>query len=172
MEKQILVIVMGVSGTGKSSVGRNLAERKGWAFIEADDLHSKAAKAQMASGQPLDESIRAPWIDRICKALVALRREEYSVVLACSALKRPHRDQFRSTAFPSCLFLFLNADKEIIAERMTARANHFMPASLLDSQFEALDWPTDEVDVVEISVEKSLHEVIEEVEYEVGRVVG
>ncbi|MEO0790720.1 MAG: gluconokinase [Bacteroidota bacterium] len=162
MKDQVLVIVMGVSGTGKSSVGSVLASEKGWAFLEADDFHSREAKARMASGKPLDDEMRAPWIDRICAVLEQHRMNGSSVVLSCSALRAAHRDRFRATDYPICQFIFLNAHKEVIARRMAARENHFMPASLLDSQFDTLEWPTDETDIAEISVAQSLEEVIKE----------
>ena len=161
-KNQFLTIVMGVSGTGKSSVGQTLAKTNEWVFLEADDFHSKAAKDRMASGQPLNHAMRGPWIERICAALETHCVQGSSVVLSCSALSALHRDQFRATTYPNCIFLFLNGPKEVIAQRMAARKNHFMPAALLDSQFEALDWPTDEADVIEISIEQSLDAVIAE----------
>lgn len=164
MKDQILVIVMGVSGTGKSSTGFALAQKRDWIFIEADDYHSTQAKERMASGKPLDDKMRAPWIDRICESLVAHREKGNSVVLACSALTTALRNKLRATAYPQCLFLLLNANKEIIARRMMLRKGHFMPSSLLDSQFEALEWPTHEDDVVEIDVDKPLEEIIEQAE--------
>ncbi|WP_258131441.1 MULTISPECIES: gluconokinase [unclassified Microbacterium] len=128
------IVVMGVSGVGKTRVGRELARRIGVAFIDADDLHGPANIAKMAAGTPLDDDDRWPWLDRVGAALAA----DPGVVVACSALKRTHRDRLRAAA-PTVVFVHLDAPEERVAEQATARRGHFMPPALLASQLAALE---------------------------------
>lgn len=132
-------IVMGVSGCGKSTVGRMLAERLGARFVDGDDLHPKANIDKMASGKPLDDSDRAPWLDRIGAVLSEEARLWGGAVGACSALKRRYRDRLIAAAGAPIRFIHLTGDMTLIAERMGARGGHFMPTSLLESQFAALE---------------------------------
>jgi gluconokinase len=134
-----LVVVGGVSGSGKSTVGALLAERLAVPFLDADSLHPEVNVAKMASGTALTDADREPWLVRIGEELGRYR--DTGLVVACSALRRSYRDTIRSAA-PSALFIALTGSRELIAARMLARRDHFMPASLLDSQlaaFEALD---------------------------------
>ncbi|MFD3454084.1 gluconokinase [Streptomyces sp. NPDC058691] len=131
-----LVVVMGVSGSGKSTVGGLLAERLGVPYAEADDFHPPANIAKMSAGHPLDDEDRAPWLDAIA-AWIAERGERGGVV-SCSALRRRYRDRLRKDA-PGLFFLHLDGPEELIAARLAARMQHFMPAGLLHSQFEALE---------------------------------
>jgi gluconokinase len=128
------IVVMGVSGVGKTTVGRELARRIGVAFLDADDLHGPANIAKMAAGTPLDDDDRWPWLDRVGAALAA----DPGVVVACSALKRGHRDRLRAAA-PTVVFVHLDAPQEQVAEQTTARRDHFMPPALLASQLAALE---------------------------------
>lgn len=137
-----LVVVMGVSGSGKSTVGAGLAERLGVRFAEADDFHPPGNVAKMREGVPLSDDDRAPWLDGI--ALWLTGRGDAGGVVACSALARRYRDRLRASA-PEVFFLHLDGSAELIAERMRARKGHFMPVTLLRSQLEALeDLETDE----------------------------
>lgn len=131
-----VVVVMGVSGSGKTTVGALLAERLGVPYAEADDFHSPANVARMAAGHPLDDADRAPWLDAIAGWITA--RHGSGGVISCSALRRRYRDRLRSDA-PDLFFLHLDGPSELIAARLAARTGHFMPPGLLRSQFEALE---------------------------------
>lgn len=132
------VVVMGVSGCGKTTVGRGLAAAVGGRFVDADDLHTDAARAQMRAGTPLTDDDRAPWLIRVGQMLAA---PPPPVIVACSALKRRYRDAVRAAAGDDVLFLHLAGPKKVIAARMALRRDHYMPVSLLDSQFAALEPP-------------------------------
>ena len=144
-----VVVVMGVSGSGKTTLARALADAWPATFLDADDVHSLAAKARMAGGQPLTDRMRAPWVRRIALDLQRRVAAGERVVLAFSGLRRRHRDRLRATGLPM-KFLFLHGDAALIASRLQARSGHYMPASLLDSQFATLETPVDEADVVRI----------------------
>ncbi|WP_084724915.1 gluconokinase [Streptacidiphilus melanogenes] len=130
------VVVMGVSGVGKSTVARGLAERLGVALGDADDLHPAANIAKMSAGVPLDDADRRPWLEAIGRWLH--ERDDTGGVIACSALKRSHRDILRA-ACPGVVFLHLSAGRELLARRLGGRTGHFMPASLLGSQLSELE---------------------------------
>lgn len=140
-----LVVVMGVTGSGKSTVGIALAERVGVPFADADDFHSPANVAKMSSGVPLTDVDRRPWLLAIG---VWLAEHEHGAVVTCSALKRVYRDTLREAA-PTVTFLHLHGDKETVRKRVAGRDGHFMPESLVDSQFADLEpLGTDERGVV------------------------
>jgi carbohydrate kinase (thermoresistant glucokinase family) len=128
------IVVMGVSGCGKSSVGIALAEALGARFIDGDDLHPEANKAKMGAGIPLNDADRWPWLDLVGQELVA----GPATVIACSALKRAYRDRIR-TAAPKTFFVHLDGSRDLLAKRLGARTGHFMPATLLDSQLAILE---------------------------------
>ena len=144
----MVVLLMGVSGCGKTTVGRALAQELGWAFVDADDLHPKANVAKMASGVALTDDDRWPWYDRIAAELRRLAGEGRHVVLACSALKQAYRD--RLGAGGDLRIAYLKGDAATIEARLAARKDHFMPASLLASQFATLEEPGDAI-VVDIA---------------------
>ena len=129
---------MGVSGSGKTTVARQLAERLGWTFAEADEFHPPQNVAKMASGVPLDDADRWPWLADLRDWLDARAAAGQDVVLTCSALKRAYRDVLRSAA-PRVRFVHLTADPAVLAERIGRRSGHYMPASLLGSQLAALE---------------------------------
>lgn len=131
-----VVVVMGVSGSGKSTVGRALAAELGVEYAEGDDFHPAANIAKMAAGIPLDDADRAPWLDTVAAWMGEHTRQ--GGVVTCSALKRVYRDRLRAAA-PDAFFLHLAASHEELAHRMTDRTGHFMPSSLLDSQLAALE---------------------------------
>jgi carbohydrate kinase (thermoresistant glucokinase family) len=135
-----IVIVMGVSGSGKSSIGRQLAARLGGSFLEGDDYHPAANVAKMASGKPLDDADRWPWLARVAEGILRLRREGM-VVAACSALKRSYRDRLRLLLEEPVCFVCLNPERSVLEERLHRRPGHFMPPSLLDSQLQTLELP-------------------------------
>jgi carbohydrate kinase (thermoresistant glucokinase family) len=130
------IVVMGVAGCGKSTVGAALAEQLGCAYVEGDDLHDEANIKKMSSGQSLTDADRLPWLQRIGRQLADSGEP---LVVSCSALRRTYRDTIRQAAGKPVLFIHLAAPQSLIAERMSARRDHFMPTTLLDSQFQTLE---------------------------------
>ncbi len=141
-------IVMGVSGVGKTTIARSLAERLDAKFIEADHYHPEANRRAMNRGTPLNDEMRLPWLHALCEAAETARCQGH-VVMACSALKRQYRDLFR-THVGHLKFIFLDADCDAIAQRIASRRDHFMPASLLDTQFATLEPPLQNEGVIAI----------------------
>jgi gluconokinase len=135
MSSPHVVVVMGVAGTGKTTIGPLLAARLGVPYAEGDDFHPLANITKMSAGIPLDDDDRRPWLDAI--GAWAHGRAGLGGVVSCSALKRSYRDQLRTTA-PELVFVHLAGDREVIEDRMSHRQRHFMPATLLDSQFAML----------------------------------
>jgi len=133
---RVQVVVMGVSGSGKTTVGERLAAELGVPFVDGDALHPPANVAKMASGVPLTDEDRGPWLRIIGETLAGTAPE--GVVVACSALKRAYRDLIRAEA-PGTAFAELDGSRALLAERMAARPGHFMPVSLLDSQLATLE---------------------------------
>jgi carbohydrate kinase (thermoresistant glucokinase family) len=157
------VVVMGVSASGKSSVGRALALRLDVPFVDADDLHPPANVAKMAAGRPLDDSDRWPWLDAVAARLAESGDADSGggVVVACSALKRAYRDRLRSRA-PETVFVHLVGSRELLASRAGAREDHFMPVSLLTSQLDTLEaLGADERGLV-LDVAQTVPELVEE----------
>jgi gluconokinase len=130
-----VVVVMGVAGTGKTTIGPLLAARLGVPYAEGDEFHPQANIDRMAAGIPLDDADRWPWLDAI--GAWAHGREGLGGVVGCSALKRSYRDRLRAAA-PGIVFVHLTGDRKLIEDRMTHRRGHFMPTALLDSQFATL----------------------------------
>ncbi|MFI1003539.1 gluconokinase [Streptomyces galbus] len=130
-----VVVVMGVAGTGKTTIGPLLAARLGVPYAEGDDFHPQANIAKMAAGVPLDDADRWPWLDAI--GAWAHERAGRGGVVSCSALKRSYRDRLRAAA-PGVVFVHLTGDRALIEDRMSHRQGHFMPTALLDSQFATL----------------------------------
>lgn len=150
------IIVMGVSGAGKTTVGRLLADALGAIFVDGDDLHSDEARAKMAAGGALTDADRAPWLDRVAASLNDRAERAGGAVVACSALRRAYRDRLRAGVGPSLRFVYLAADPALARMRVGARKEHYMPASLVDSQFAALEPPDEEPDVVTLSADCNL----------------
>ena len=138
----MIVLVMGVSGSGKTTIGRPLAERLGWRFIDADDYHPPENVAKMAAGVPLEDADRWPWLERLNELL----REERNAIIACSALKESYRQRLLA-GIKDARVVYLHAEKKLIASRVKARKHRYMPASLLDSQFAALEPPRGAIDI-------------------------
>ena len=143
------IVVMGVTGSGKTTIGVRLAAALNGRFVDGDDLHSDAAREKMRAGHALTDDDRWPWLDRVGKTLAEALAGK-PVVVACSALKRVYRDRLRGAVGPSLIFVYLDAQKEAMRARVAARKNHYMPASLVDSQFAALENPIGEPGVVAI----------------------
>jgi gluconokinase len=137
----VILVTMGVSGCGKTTVGEALAASLGWTFYDADDFHPEANVAKMAAGRPLEDSDRWPWLDRIAEALRGVLERGGHAVLACSALKQAYRDRLRRVG--DVRFVYLKGDAATISARIAARTHKYMPPSLLPSQFATLEVPAD-----------------------------
>ena len=151
----MIVVVMGVTGCGKTTVGAALAQRMGWRFLDADDFHPPANVAKMAAGTPLADEDRWPWLDRLAAELRAIEQSGGSAVLACSALKESYRA--RLAAAGDVRFVHLAGDEPTIAARLASRRHRYMPASLLASQFATLERPANAIEVdVRLPVERQV----------------
>jgi gluconokinase len=153
------VILMGVSGCGKTLIGEQLAQILGWLFYDGDDYHPPENIAKMTAGIPLDDDDRKPWLKTLHDLISDHLRKGYSMLLACSALKKKYRDQL-SIGNPRTVFVYLKGDFHLIFERMQDRSEHYMKAEMLRSQFDTLEEPEDAL-VVDIS--KTPDRIIEEI---------
>jgi carbohydrate kinase (thermoresistant glucokinase family) len=152
------LIVMGVSGCGKSTMASALGERLGLDMVDGDDLHLPESVAKMRSGIALQDADRWPWLDRIGHYLA--QAQEPGRVVACSALKRVYRDRIREQAGDVC-FVFLDGDFELIEQRMRQRVGHYMQPGLLDSQFRTLEKPqADERDVIRLPITEPVQDMV------------
>ena len=152
------VVIMGVSGCGKSSAGARLAARLGLNYRDGDDLHPPENVAKMRAGMPLTDGDRWPWLDRVGQVLLA----EAPVIVGCSALKRAYRDRIRTAAGGPVTFVHLAGSQEVIAARMALRQGHYMPLSLLDSQFAALEPPAAE-EAITVSIDQPLEALVADI---------
>lgn len=157
--KTRFVIVMGVSGSGKTSVGRSLAEKLGWDFYDADDFHPPANVAKMASGTPLDDSDRAPWLAALHDRISSSLKADQPGVLACSALKDRYRRQLMD-GNQGVQVVYLKGSYELIWSRMEKRTDHYMKPHMLKSQFDALEEPAN---ALTIDIAMSLDEIVQEI---------
>ncbi len=139
MVQPLAIVVMGVSGCGKSTVGDLLARKLEVDFVDADDLHPAANKAKMAAGTPLVDEDRWPWLAKVGAAMKDETDDGNSIVVACSALRRVYRDALRHAAAGPVFFVHLHGTKELLAQRLGHREGHFMPTMLLDSQLDTLE---------------------------------
>jgi gluconokinase len=153
-----IIVVMGVSGSGKTTVGRKLAETLGWAFYDGDDFHPAANIAKMAAGQPLADADRVPWLDAIREQAQRTLDAGRSAVIACSALKRAYRQRLKDVD-GELSFVYLQGSYDQILARMQSR-RHFMPPDLLRSQFEALEEPAD---AFTVSIEQPVTEIVRQI---------
>ena len=158
MTNQSALVVMGVSGSGKSTVGAALAQRLRVPFADADDFHPEANVAKMTAGHALDDDDRRPWLEAIGEWLSEHRD---GGVVSCSALKRAYRDQLRDH-LSEALFVHLDGSRDVIARRQSSRPGHFMPASLLDSQFATLEPLEPDEHGVVIDVDQSVDAIVQE----------
>lgn len=155
------IIVMGVSGSGKSTIGEELAKKLAAKFIDGDDLHPRANIQKMAQGEPLNDTDRQPWLERIRDAAFSLEHKNEQGVIVCSALKKTYRDQIRD-GNRNVTFLFLDGDVDLIIERMRSRKGHFMKVNMVESQFATLERPDDnEPGVVRISIDADIDTVVD-----------
>lgn len=153
------VILMGVAGSGKSTVGTNLAKRLDWTFLDADDFHPAANVEKMSKGMPLNDADRMPWLRRLHDELDHRIGSGASVVLGCSALKESYR-QIMQEGLSRIAYVFLDVDQLTLTERLGKRKDHFFPKGLLESQFAALERPQNAL-IVDAS--RSIEEVIEQI---------
>lgn len=157
--KHYNIVVMGVCGCGKSTVGAMLANNLGASFIDGDDLHPRANIEKMQSGTPLNDEDRKPWLERISDVFFSISRRERSCVIACSALKKKYRDEIRKSG--KIIFIHLYGDKDLIMQRMSKRSGHYMKENMIDSQFATLEFPKDEEFVINISIDAPIGDIVE-----------
>lgn len=161
MSKGKSIILMGVSSTGKTSVGTEVARRLGLKLIDGDDLHPRANIIKMGQGQPLNDQDRYPWLERIRDAAFSLEQKSENGIIICSALKKQYRDLIRE-GNDSVKFLFLHGDFELVLQRMRQRKGHFMKEEMLKSQFDTLEVPqAEETDVLAVNIDGSFEQVVE-----------
>ena len=153
------IVIMGVSGCGKSSVGAALSGALGIPYRDGDDLHPPANVAKMRAGEALTDADRWPWLDRVAQELAS----QAPVIIGCSALRRVYRDRIRAGAGGPVCFVHLAGSRALIAARMATRSGHFMPASLLDSQFAALEPPEPDEDAVTVDIDQPLDRLVSDI---------
>ena len=163
-----ILIVMGVSGSGKTTIAVPLAARLGWAFMEGDDLHPPANVAKMHAGRPLDDADRWPWLDAIAAWIDSRQAEAEPGVVTCSALKRAYRDRLIG-ARRGVRVVYLHADRALLAERLAHRTGHFMPPSLLDSQIATLEPPAPDEHALSVDLGPPPGEVVEAIIAQLAR---
>ena len=156
-----IIVVMGVSGCGKSSVAKKLASALGVGFLDADDLHPKTNITKMSAGIPLTDDDRAPWLAAVCNASREQADATGALVVACSALKRSYREILNRAG--SVSYVHLTGSFEVIYSRMSKREGHFMPESMLESQFAALEDPSTENNVVTVDIDQPLDAIVAEI---------
>jgi carbohydrate kinase (thermoresistant glucokinase family) len=157
-----VLILIGVSGSGKTTIGKLLAERLGAAFADADDFHSPANKAKMHAGIPLDDADRKPWLAAIAAQIDRWRAAGQRGIVTCSALKRAYRATLVAGR-PDVEIVYLKGDKDLIARRLAGRHGHFMPASLLDSQFATLEEPTPDEGALVVDIDKTPDAIVDDI---------
>lgn len=158
--KVFAIVVMGVSGSGKSTIAAMLAARLGWTYEDGDWFHPRANVEKMHAGVPLTDEDRWPWLHAIAAAIDDARRCASHVVIACSALKRAYRDILRDGR-KDVRFVYLKGDQKLIAHRMSLREGHFMPPSLLNSQFAALEEPGRDENPIVVSIDAHPRAVVD-----------
>ena len=158
----MIIIVFGVSGAGKTTVGKLLARESGWHFVEADDFHSAANIEKMRSGRPLTDEDRWPWLERLREEIKRMVATSKNAVVACSALKRAYRDRLRVS--DEVKFVFLRGDYALVEKQLRSRRGHFMNAALLQSQFDDLEEPQADEHALTVALGRTPKEIVEEIE--------
>ena len=151
------IVVMGVSGCGKSTVGVRVADHLGGTYVDGDDLHPAANVAKMAAGQPLTDDDRWPWLDRVAAVLA---EAQGPVVVGCSALRRVYRDRIRAGAGGPVRFVHLTGNADVLRARMAARTGHYMPVTLLDSQLTTLEPPGPDEGALTIDIDQPVEDIV------------
>jgi gluconokinase len=162
----VIVIVFGVSGAGKTTIGKLLAEELGWQFYEADDFHPRSNIEKMRRGRPLTDEDRWPWLERLREQLTRSVAAKENAVLACSALKRAYRERLRVS--DDVKFVFLRGDYALIAEQLCHRRGHFMNPTLLKSQFADLEEPGSDEGALTIELGRTPDELVKEIKTNLG----
>lgn len=157
-----ILVVMGVSGCGKTTVGQALAQQLGCEFAEGDQFHPPENVAKMAAGTPLTDDDRWGWLQTLSARMAQSRARGQSLVVSCSALRRPYRDILRAGA-PGAWFVHLHGDTAVLQQRMASRPSHYMPASLLQSQLDTLEMPQPDERVVSLDIETPLTDMVSRV---------
>jgi gluconokinase len=163
----MVIIVMGVTGAGKSTIGRMLAASLGWEFHDGDDLHSEESKRKMHRGEPLTDLDRAPWIIAVRQVVQAMLSSGANGVVACSALKQSYRDQIVGDA-ASVKLVYLKGPRRLIGERLAGRIGHFMNPELLQSQFDTLEEPGQH-DAIVVDVAAAPEAIVDAIRARLGR---
>jgi gluconokinase len=166
-----LIVVMGVSGSGKSTLAERIAQHYGYTYLDADDFHSQEAKSRMASGLPLTDTLRQPWVTNICFRLQQALAQKEHIVLAFSGLRRVHRELVRNQSLKT-LVLFLEGDEATIQARVSNRQNHFMNPGLVHSQFETLENPEGETDIIHININATPDQILAQALVEIDRAIN
>ena len=167
LETPCALIVMGVSGSGKSTIAARLAERLSWPFEDGDRFHPASNVAKMSAGQPLTDEDRRPWLQAIADEVDRVCRAGGHVVIACSALKRAYRDMLVHGR-GDVRIVFLDGTQRLIADRLARRKGHFMPPGLLDSQFATLEPPAADENPVTVSIDASVDAIVEDIVRQLG----
>jgi gluconokinase len=158
-----LIVVIGVCGCGKSTLGTSLAKHLGKPFLDADDFHPASNKNKMARGIPLDDVDRWPWLDALARALAVKAKKAGTAVAACSALRRSYRERLVMMAGEPILFVMLEGSRELIAKRLALRTGHFMPAAMLDSQLATLEPPCCDEQAITLDIARPVANLVQEV---------
>jgi carbohydrate kinase (thermoresistant glucokinase family) len=166
-ERCAILIVMGVSGSGKTTVATALAQHLGWPFKDGDELHPASNIAKMRTGHPLGDSDRWPWLEQIAAWIDTWREAGASGVITCSALKRSYRE-FLTRGRPEVRIVYLHGDMSLIAARIAARSGHFMPRDLLASQFAALEEPGPDEHAIRVEVDRPVGDIVAEIAAALG----
>ena len=156
----MIVIVMGVSGSGKTYLATKLQEATGWAYAEGDEYHSESNRAKMAASTPLTDADRAPWLDSLHNVMLNWHNQHQSGILTCSALKEEYR-QHLTANLPEARFVWLDPPKSVLADRMAHRPGHYMPPALLDSQLATLQRPTDTAHTLRLDGSEPIDQAIQ-----------
>lgn len=171
MSASTVILLMGVSGSGKSTIGAALSKRLGWPYADADEFHPPANVVKMSAGQPLTDEDRWPWLQAIATHIDAVRERGGHVIVSCSALKRVYRDILIG-ARKDVRLVLLDGTKDEIFARMSARKDHFMPLSLLDSQFATLERPGADERPLVVSIDGTPEEIAARIEADLRRDVS